>query len=289
MSQIRRWTDEDVRLLEQMMLRKQTYADIALQLGRTREATKSKARDLGLVSKWTNTKSGENFEKEFNKAYEDFEYVGGYTNNVSSFKMRCKKCDDVFERNASVLRKGLGIRCDVCYEAEVIESKVARQKELERVQKPKAIKLLANRLKRYADGVERNKQLENHVCKECLNRFKATIMGTIYCSDTCRRRVKDRKRRHKIRENGRVENIRLGQLIARDNNVCYLCNEDCDRDDYVTTSEGHFIAGETYPSIDHVVPISKGGTHTWDNVRLACFSCNAIKSDNLIKEPALIN
>lgn len=98
----------------------------------------------------------------------------------------------------------------------------------------------------------------------------------------------DRKRRHRIRENGKVENIRLGQLIVRDNNVCYLCNERCDREDYTITSDGYFIVGETYPSIDHVVPISKGGTHTWDNVKLTCFSCNTIKSDSSVKEPVLI-
>lgn len=257
---------------------------------------KSKARDLGLVSRANTGKKNTVFGEQFNQAYKDFEYVGGYINNISPFTLKCKKCDNVFERNASSLRRRVAIRCDVCYEAEVIESKLARQKELERVQKIRetkaqklrAIRLITNRLKRYVDDVERNKQLENHVCKECLSIFKAKQMGTIYCSDTCKGRVADRKRRHRIRENGKVENIRLGQLIVRDNNVCYLCNGCCDREDYTITRDGHFIVGKTYPSIDHVVPISKGGTHTWDNVKLTCFSCNTIKSDSSVKELALI-
>ena len=33
------------------------------------------------------------------------------------------------------------------------------------------------------------------------------------------------------------------------------------------------------PTIDHVIPLSKGGTHEPGNCRLACFRCNAIKSD----------
>ncbi|MDT2396282.1 HNH endonuclease [Enterococcus avium] len=35
--------------------------------------------------------------------------------------------------------------------------------------------------------------------------------------------------------------------------------------------------------MDHVIPISKGGTHSWDNVRLAHRHCNAIKRDALLK------
>jgi len=30
-------------------------------------------------------------------------------------------------------------------------------------------------------------------------------------------------------------------------------------------------------SIDHIVPISQGGTHTWDNVQLMCLQCNIVK------------
>ena len=41
-----------------------------------------------------------------------------------------------------------------------------------------------------------------------------------------------------------------------------------------------FVAGDNYPSVDHIKPISKGGTHTWDNIQLAHRYCNTIKSDN---------
>lgn len=37
-------------------------------------------------------------------------------------------------------------------------------------------------------------------------------------------------------------------------------------------------------SIDHVVPRSRGGTHTWDNVVAACRPCNARKEDRLLGE-----
>lgn len=32
-------------------------------------------------------------------------------------------------------------------------------------------------------------------------------------------------------------------------------------------------------TVDHIVPLSKGGTNEMSNLRLACCSCNRIKSD----------
>jgi 5-methylcytosine-specific restriction endonuclease McrA len=37
-------------------------------------------------------------------------------------------------------------------------------------------------------------------------------------------------------------------------------------------------------SIDHVVPRSRGGTHTWDNVVAACRRCNHVKADRSLAE-----
>ena len=33
-------------------------------------------------------------------------------------------------------------------------------------------------------------------------------------------------------------------------------------------------------TIDHVIPLSKGGTHTWDNVRPAHWKCNMDKGNS---------
>jgi 5-methylcytosine-specific restriction endonuclease McrA len=37
-------------------------------------------------------------------------------------------------------------------------------------------------------------------------------------------------------------------------------------------------------TMDHVVPRSKGGTHTWDNVVTACERCNSLKGDRTPEE-----
>ena len=73
--------------------------------------------------------------------------------------------------------------------------------------------------------------------------------------------------------------ISLEKLFKRDHGTCYLCGMVCDWLDGEDRN-GMFVAGVHYPSIDHVVPVAKGGTHTWDNVKLACRGCNTKKRDS---------
>jgi len=42
--------------------------------------------------------------------------------------------------------------------------------------------------------------------------------------------------------------------------------------------------GSTAENLDHVVPRSRGGPHTWENVVASCRSCNARKEDRLPTE-----
>jgi 5-methylcytosine-specific restriction endonuclease McrA len=57
-------------------------------------------------------------------------------------------------------------------------------------------------------------------------------------------------------------------LYARDNHRCQYC------------------AGPA-ESIDHVIPRSRGGTHTWENVVAACRPCNVSKRDRLLSETSM--
>lgn len=54
-------------------------------------------------------------------------------------------------------------------------------------------------------------------------------------------------------------------VFARDGNRCQYC-------------------GATAENLDHVVPRSKGGPHTWENVVAACRPCNTRKEDRLLAE-----
>lgn len=46
--------------------------------------------------------------------------------------------------------------------------------------------------------------------------------------------------------------------------------------------------GDRAETLDHVVPRSRGGTHTWENVVAACRPCNVGKADRLLPETRLV-
>ena len=41
-------------------------------------------------------------------------------------------------------------------------------------------------------------------------------------------------------------------------------------------------------TIDHVIPTSKGGKNTWENMVTACLDCNGKKGDKLLKDAQMI-
>lgn len=74
------------------------------------------------------------------------------------------------------------------------------------------------------------------------------------------------------------KDINLVDLFKKSNGVCYLFGKPCDIEDR-REANGTIICGDMYPSIDHVIPLARGGQHSWNNVRLAHRICNSLKSD----------
>lgn len=54
----------------------------------------------------------------------------------------------------------------------------------------------------------------------------------------------------------------------------------------ILSRDGHECAycGGRANTMDHIVPRSKGGPHTWENVIACCFSCNQRKGNRSVKE-----
>ena len=61
-------------------------------------------------------------------------------------------------------------------------------------------------------------------------------------------------------------------IFDRDKGTCYLCGN-------TTYKEYENRPTNQRATLDHVIPISKGGNHTFDNVRIACWRCNSIKGN----------
>ncbi len=74
-----------------------------------------------------------------------------------------------------------------------------------------------------------------------------------------------RRRRVAKYNNGEVDiGITMEKIYIRDEFMCGICGNFCSLD---------------HASLDHIIPVSKGGTHTWDNVQLAHGSCNVQKGN----------
>ncbi|NLP33517.1 MAG: HNH endonuclease [Oligella ureolytica] len=231
-------------------------------------------------------KAFEYFIKTFNEYYGNrYLYVGGYTDSDNDVILECKVCNTKRIVNVQSIRKNRPIHCLEC---------IRKEKE-EMALKEYLLTLLIKRhndiIKITKEKEDKEKWIKEHtkVCIECGNKFIAKNNNSKCCSSECgnkrQNRIKELKRRILISRNGKVNwNISLTKLIKRDNNTCHICGGKCDSEDYFISDEGYYIVGSNYPSIDHVLPVSKGGTHTWDNIKLAHHYCNTIKSNNEVYE-----
>lgn len=88
------------------------------------------------------------------------------------------------------------------------------------------------------------------------------------------------KRKHRM--TGGATDISPARLYERDDRMCALCHRVTDHprvwEQWMTSKRWMPNA----PTVDHIVPLAKGGTHTWENVQLAHWSCNGDKGDTIV-------
>lgn len=248
-----------------------------------------------------------------------FIYLGGYKNKKSSLEMRCKQCGCTFKRSIDYINDER-FECPECKrirEAPILEAqrqereRLKAQQEEERNRQREEQKRIREQEKQRAEAENAEALFhmmndKSHVCTVCGKRFsKAEFMkdkgltliptNPKYCSRVCERKHRNKLKNARDRENGYKagshwhrakkygvpyeSGITLAKLIKRDGLRCALCGGMCNPNDH-SYSE---YAGATYPSIDHIIPMSKGGGHTWDNVQVAHMICNSLKSDKLEK------
>ena len=102
-------------------------------------------------------------------------------------------------------------------------------------------------------------------CGECGQSFTAPALGRArYCSFACLKRNhrrRDKKARsRRIQAGANREVVDLATVARRDGWRCHICRLKVTREDW---------------SLDHLIPLSHGGEHTYANVALAHHRCNA--------------
>lgn len=140
---------------------------------------------------------------------------------------------------------------------------------------------------------DRRKRAPRYTCEQCGKEFKPKVADrTTFCSRQCafvyraeHRRSADgyqdlpnstkqamrahkRRRREQIKRT-RVGPIRRSAIYERDGWTCQLCGQPVERK-----------AQHPEPmsaTLDHIIPLKLGGSHTSENLQLAHFACNSSK------------
>lgn len=185
-----------------------------------------------------------------NGRFELVEFKGGRV------RVRCKKCGTIVERSRSTIKEK-NVACDGCKQHE--EEKQAREV---------FVKTLA-KIAEYQ---------KEKICPVCGRVFHSHIPHQKYCSNSCKRRANGHKRSYKSRAQKYGvyydPSVTREAVIERDNMVCQICGKTCDPND-----KSWGCSGPDYPTLDHIIPLAKGGSHTWGNVQCACGMCNSTKRD----------
>jgi len=231
-----------------------------------------------------------------------FKYVSGYYDG--HIKIRCQQCGYEFERCIDFVKHG-NVVCRKC-EHEKALIRQAKRREAQKVESAKRqeAREIEKAIREFQQQIQRDMKLDEVCkCKVCGSKYTPrqymqseglTLFSNVgYCSHECKRRAMNRstKNSHKGRQDSHRHRARmygcaydssvtLKKLIKRDGLRCAICGEMCDPDDRSWSK----YSGPMYPSIDHIIPMSKGGGHIWSNVQIAHIICNSEKGANIDEE-----
>lgn len=233
------------------------------------------------------------------RAY-NVQYVSGYERFDSIVKLKCLECGCEWETNIhNLLQRIRGNRKNrdnkrrlnhyvPCPECRKRETERKREENRKAEDMERFVKSFSKWLKH---NTVKNKAELKKICKNCGIKFITTNSRQKYCCSRCKDRSKERRkelsRNERLLSRRHDKGITLDRLYRKYKGVCYLCGQRCDYNDFKKI-DGSIAIGKYYPTIEHVIPVSKGGTDTWDNVRLAHMICNSIKGNKFEEQTSFL-
>lgn len=147
------------------------------------------------------------------------------------------------------------------------------------------------RLKRI-DAIRAQRARAARPCKVCgapVGRSRTKTFPATTCSALCASRTEAaREWKKTARKAGKarkrvatVESVSALKVFERDGWLCHLCGRKTDR-----ARRGTYHPKA--PELDHIVPLAKGGAHSYANTACAHRKCNAAKSDTIMGQPSLL-
>jgi len=111
-------------------------------------------------------------------------------------------------------------------------------------------------------------------CADCKEKALIVSKRKKRAYETLRRKITGDSSNHRKRARKYgcfYESVNRIHVFERDGYICHLCGTKTDPSS--PTNSTH------YPSLDHIIPMSKQGPHSYSNIATACFMCNALKRD----------
>lgn len=131
----------------------------------------------------------------------------------------------------------------------------------------------------YAHYIKNRPSTPTHtkVCRECSAPYKG-YQSSVFCNAKCSNRYHNRIRRKKERarlRQAKVESVDPIVVFTRHGWTCACCD---------TCTPRHLLGKHKpdSPELDHIVPLSRGGAHSYANTQLLCRLCNSLKSNNIV-------
>ena len=122
--------------------------------------------------------------------------------------------------------------------------------------------------RREQDKLKRISSKQERICLHCSKVITQKHRAdAIFCSDVCNQKAHQlqRKLRNRANEEGKRGYLRT-EICERDGWICQICKEPVER----TAHHPNPLA----PSLDHIIPVSKGGSSNPSNLQLTHLRCN---------------
>jgi len=112
-------------------------------------------------------------------------------------------------------------------------------------------------------------------CKQCGVQYTSIRKAAgAYCSKRCTLKYAKKNREHIARSSRKIGGgFSDVDVFKAAKWKCKICG--------IKVHQATGQHSETQATIDHIVPMSRGGLHVWGNVQCACQRCNASKSDKI--------
>lgn len=135
-------------------------------------------------------------------------------------------------------------------------------------------------------GIAKRRGYAQRPCRVCGEHVGYARMGIprTYCSRECQKKTVDAiaaRRAHRAKRKALKRGANGGEAVnpiavfASAGWKCQICSKP-------TPQRLRGTTHKRAPELDHIVPVSKGGKHTWANTQCVCRECNQWKSDRVV-------